>query len=89
MLGAQVTHYLSTSVLPLLKVMHHIYACFHGITYTPYTFTNWCNTHHTQKSKHTSYFKVCHGSGRPPIFSLMYLCYPLYNDTIYVCQLHA
>ena len=24
-------------------------ACFHGITYTPYTFTNWCNTHHTQK----------------------------------------
>jgi len=44
MLGAQ-----STFILPLLKVMHHIYACFHGITYTAYTFTNWCNMHHTQK----------------------------------------
>jgi len=52
-------------------------ACFHGITYTPYTFTNWCNTHHTQKSKNTSYFKVCHGSGRSSIFNLTYLCYPL------------
>jgi len=29
---------------------------------------NWCKTHHTQKSKHISYFKVCHGSGRPTIF---------------------
>jgi len=37
---------------------------------------NWCNTHHTQKSKHTSYFKVCHGSGRPSIFNLTYLRYP-------------
>jgi len=35
-----------------------ISACFHAIT------------HHTQKSKHTSYFKVCHGFGRPPIFNL-------------------
>ena len=38
---------------------------------------HWCNTHHTQKSKHTSYLKVCHGSGRPSIFNLTYLCYPL------------
>jgi len=52
-------------------------ACFHGITHNPYTFTNWCYTHHTQKSKHTSYFKVCHGSGRTSIFNLTYLCYPL------------
>jgi len=70
-------HYLSTSVLPMLTAMHHIYACFHGITHTPYTLTNWCNTRHTKKSKHTSYFKVCHGSGRPSIFNLTYLCYPL------------
>ena len=34
-----------------------ISAYFHGIT------------HHTQKSKHTSYFKVCHGTGRPSIFN--------------------
>ena len=51
-------------------------ACFHGITHTPDTFTNWQwivtgATHHTQKSKHTSYFKVCHGSGRPSIFNLL------------------
>jgi hypothetical protein len=32
-------HYLSPSVLPLLKAMHHIYACFHGITHTPKAFT--------------------------------------------------
>jgi len=38
---------------------------------------HWCNTHHTQKSKHTSHFKVCRGSGRPPIFNLTYLQYPL------------
>ena len=72
MLGAQ-----STFILPLLKVMHHIYACFHGITHNPCTFTNWCNTHHTQNSKHTLYFKVCHGSGRPSVFNLTYLCYSL------------
>ena len=70
-------HYLSTYVLPLLKAMHHIYACFQGITHNPYTFTNWCYTHHTQKSKRTSYFKDCHGSGRPSIFNLTYLSYPL------------
>jgi hypothetical protein len=52
-------------------------ACLHGITHNPYTFTNWCYTHHTQKSKHTSYFKVCHCSGRTSIFNLTYLCYPL------------
>jgi len=38
---------------------------------------HWCNTHHTKKSKHTSYFKVCHGSRRPSIFNLTYLWYPL------------
>ena len=60
-----------------------ISACFHGITHTPYTFTNWQwiftgATHITQKSKHTSYFKVCHGSGWPSIFNLTYLgWYPL------------
>ena len=75
MLGAQVTtcqHLSCPSWKPCT-----ISACFHGITYTSYTFTNWCNTHHTQKSKHTSYFKVCHSSGRPSVFNLTYLCYPL------------
>ena len=69
-------HYLSTSVLPLLKAMHCT-CLFSCITHNPYTFTNWCYTHHTQKSKHTSYFKVCHFSSRPSIFNLTYLCYPL------------
>jgi hypothetical protein len=44
--------YLSTSALPLLKAMHHFYAYFHGITYTPYIFTNWCNTQHTKIKTH-------------------------------------
>jgi hypothetical protein len=48
--------------------------CFDGITHTPYAFTNRHGTftgatHNTQKSKHTSYFKVCHGSGRPSTFN--------------------
>jgi hypothetical protein len=30
----------------------------------------WCNTHHTQNSKHISHFKVSHGSSRPSIFKL-------------------
>ena len=55
---------------------------FHSITHIPYTFTNrqWIftgATHHTQKSKHTSYFNVCPGSGRLSIFNLTYLWYPL------------
>ena len=33
--------------------------------------------HITQKSKHTSYFNVCPGSGRLSIFNLTYLWYPL------------
>ena len=33
--------------------------------------------HITQKSKHTSYFKVCHGFSRPSIFNLTHLWYPL------------
>ena len=75
-------HYLSMSVLPLLKAMHHI--CLFSWYYTYSIHLHqlavdfyWCNTHHTQKSKHTSYFKVCHGSGRPSIFNLTYLWYPL------------
>jgi len=74
-------HYLSTSVPPLLKTMHRI--CLFSWYYTyfiPHQLAvdfHWCNTHHTQKSKHTSYFKVCHGSGRPSIFNLTYLWYPL------------
>ena len=39
--------------------------------------SHWCNTHHTQNSKHTSYFKVCQGSRRPTISNQTYLCYPL------------
>jgi len=38
-LAAQVT--ICQHVLSLLKAMHHIYACFHGITHAPYTFTSW------------------------------------------------
>ena len=75
-------HYLSTSVLPLLKAMHHI--CLLSWYYTYSTHRPqlavdfyWCNTHHTQKSKHTSYFKVCHGSGKLSFFNLTYLCFPL------------
>jgi len=63
-------HYLSTSVLPLLKASHHI--CLFSWYYTYPIHLHqlavdfyWCNTHNTQKSKHTSYFKVCHGSRRP------------------------
>jgi len=75
-------HYLSISVLPLLKAMHRICLFswyythtiqFHQLAVDFY----WCNTHHTQKSKHTSYFKVCHSSSRQSIFNLTYLWYPL------------
>ncbi len=71
MLGAQVcpatlqSHIL---YLPVFVVLH--------ILQTPSQLTvdfNWCNTHHTQKSKHISYFKVCHVSNRPSIFNLTYL----------------
>jgi len=69
-------------VLPLLIAMHRI--CLFA-QYYRYSIHHlqlalgfyWCNTHHTQKSKHTSHFKVCHGSGRPSIFNLTYLWYPL------------
>jgi len=75
-------HYLSTSALPLLKAMHRICLFSWYYTYSIHLHQlavdfDWCNTHHTQKSKHTSYFKVCHGSGRPSIFNLTYLWYPL------------
>ena len=49
-----------------------ISARFHGITHIPIHRHQlgvdfyWCNSHHIQKSKHNSYFKVCHVSGRHP-----------------------
>ena len=68
-------------------------ACFHGITHNPYTFTNWCciQVHHTQKSKHISYFKVCHfPADHPSSIWRTYVTHSqLYNDTIYMCRLHA
>ena len=81
----------ATSVVDMLGAQHlschcwkpcTVSACFHGITHTPYTFTNWQwiftgATYITQKSKHTPYFKVYHGSSRPSIFNLTYLGYPL------------
>ena len=75
-------YYLSTSVLPLLEAMHRICLFSWYYTYTIHLQQlavdfHWCNTHHTQKSKYTSYFKVCHGSDRPSIFNLTYLWYPL------------
>ena len=71
----------ASSVLPLLKAMHCICLFLWYYTYSKHLHQlavdfNWCNTHHTQKSKHTSYFKVCHGSSRPSIFNLTYLWYP-------------
>ena len=69
------------SVLPLLKVMHCICLFSWYYTYSIHLHQmavdyHWCNNH-TQKSKHTSYFKVCQGSGRPSIFNLTYSRYPL------------
>ena len=71
-------HYLSTSVLPLLKAMHHI--CLFSWYYIYFIHLHQLvqHTSHTKiKKKNTSYFKVCLGSGRPSIFNLTYLCYPL------------
>ena len=75
-------HYLSTSVLPLLKAMYHIclFSWYYTYSIHPHQLAvhfHCCNTHHTQKSKHTSYFKVCLGSGRPSISNLTCLWYPL------------
>ena len=76
-------------LVPCQTLSHHCWrpwtvsACFHGITHTSYSFTNWQwiftdATHITHKNQqHTSYFKVCHGSGRLSIFNLTYLWYPL------------
>jgi len=80
MLGAQVTAY--KHVLPLFRAMHHICLFSWYYTYSIHCLQlavdfHWCNAHHTQKSKHPSYFKVCHGSGRPSIFNLTYLRHPL------------
>ena len=79
LLGAQVTTYQHLSCHCWKPCT--VSACFHGITHTPYTFTNWhwifTGATHTQKSKHTSYFKVCHGSRSSSIFNLTYLWYPL------------
>ena len=73
--------YLSTSVLMLLKAMHHI--CLLSWYYIPHTpsptgsgFLLVQHTSHT-KIKTISYFKVCHSSGKPSIFNLTYLWYPL------------
>ena len=68
--------------LLLLKAMHCICLFLWHYTFSIHLHQlavdfYWCNTHHTQKSKHTSYFKVCHGSRRPSIFNLTYLWYPL------------
>ena len=75
-------HYLTTSVLPLLKAMHHVCLFSWYYTYSIHLHQlavdfHWCTTHLIQKSKHASYFKVCHGSSRPSIFNLIYLWYPL------------
>ena len=70
-------HYLSTYILPPLKSMHRICPFSWYYTYSIHLHQlavdfYWCNTHHTQKSKHTSYFKICHGSNRPSIFNQTY-----------------
>jgi len=75
-------HYLSASVLTLLKAMHHIWLFSWHYTYSIHLHHlavdfHWCNTHHTHKSKHSSYLKFCHGFRRPSIFNLTYLWYPL------------
>jgi len=80
-------HYLSTTVMPLLKAMHGICLFSWYYTYTIHCLQlavdfYWCNTHHTQKSKYTSYFKVCHASGRPFNFNMTYIHSQLYSDTI-------
>jgi hypothetical protein len=69
-------------VLPLLIAMHHICQFSWHYTYSIHLHQlavdfYWCNTHHSEKWIHTSYFKVSHGSGRPSIFNLTYLRYPL------------
>ena len=75
MLGAQVTTYQHLSCHCWKPCT--ISACSHGITHTPYTFTNWQwiftgATHIKYKiSKHTSHFRVCHGSSRPSTFNLL------------------
>ena len=73
-------HYLSASLLPLLKAMHRICLVSWYYTYSIHLQQlavdfHWCNTHQTHKSKHT-FFKVCHNSSRPSIFNLIYLWYP-------------
>ena len=75
-------HSLSTSVLPMLKAMHCLRPFSWYYTYSIHRLKMavdlyWCNTYHTQKSKQTSYFKVCYGSGIPSIFNLTNLWYPL------------
>jgi len=77
MLGVQVTNWQHLSCRCWKPCT--ISACFHGITHTPYTVINWqcIFTGATHKKQHTSDLKVCHGSGRPSIFNLTYLQYPL------------
>lgn len=43
----------SAPVSMVLQILH---------TLPPSVNFHWCNTHRMQKSKHTSYFKFCHGS---------------------------
>jgi hypothetical protein len=85
MLGA----HLSTSVLPLLKAMYCICLFSWYYTYSIHLHQltmdfHWCNTHHIQKSKHSSCFKVCHGSSRPSIFNMTHLWYPIQWHNLYV-----
>ena len=58
--------------MPVFMVLHIIHT-----PSPPGSGVSLCYTHHTQKSKHTSYFKVCHFSAGPSISNLTYLCYPL------------
>ena len=81
MLGAQVTtsQHLSChcwrpcTVSACFMVLHIL----HTPSPTGSGFSLVQHTSHTQKSKHNSYFKVCHSSRRPSIFNLTYSWYPL------------
>jgi hypothetical protein len=53
-------------ILHILHTLHQLSVDFHTGA-----------TDITQKSKHTSYFSICHGYSRLSIFNLTYLWYPL------------
>jgi len=79
MLGAQIAvnicHATVESQAPYLSVFMVLHV-LHTLSPTVSGFSLVQHTSHT-KSKHASYFRVCHGSGRPSIFTLTYLWYPL------------